>query len=106
MARYARLKSNAKRRGTDFCLDKLDFLIWFQGQDKVCHYCGTTLNTNGRREEQISVDRKDNIIGYTLENIVLSCQQCNTIKGNIFTESEMLEIAEKYLKPKMEVRCG
>ena len=101
IARYGRLKSNAKKRGTEFTLDKLDFIIWFQGKDKVCYYCGIGLNTNGNRETQISVDRKDNSIGYTLDNIELCCQRCNTIKGNVFTAEEMIEIADKYLKPKM-----
>jgi len=106
IARYGRLKSNAKKRGTEFNLDKLDFLIWFQGSEKTCHYCGVALNTNGHREEQISVDRMDNSQGYVIENMVLCCQQCNTIKGNIFTENEMIEIADKYLKPKMEACSG
>lgn len=106
MARYTRLKSNAKKRNTEFLLDKLEFLIWLEGQELVCHYCNVSLNTNGARAEQLSIDRKDNTIGYTLENIVLCCQMCNTIKGNIFTEQEMIEVAEKYLKPKMGVVCG
>lgn len=106
MARYTRLKSNAKRRGTEFLLDKLEFLIWFGEQEKLCYYCGISLTTDGNRAEQLSVDRKDNLIGYTLENIALCCQRCNTIKGDIFTEQEMVEIAERYLKPKMEVLYG
>lgn len=101
MARYTRLKSNAKRCGTEFLLDKLEFLVWFQNKEKVCYYCGVSLNTNGNREAQISVDRKDNGVGYTHANIELSCQRCNTIKGNIFTENEMMEIAERYIKPKL-----
>ena len=100
MARYTRLKSNAKRRGTEFLLDKLEFLIWLEKQERVCHYCGVSLNTNGGRASQLSVDRADNTIGYTLGNIVLCCQMCNTIKGNIFTEQEMVEIPDKYIKLK------
>ncbi len=101
VARYGRLKSNAKKRGTDFNLDKLGFLIWFQDNEKVCYYCGIQLNTNGYRGEQLSVDRKDNSIGYEMDNIVLCCQRCNTIKGNIFTADEMAKIANEYIKPKL-----
>ena len=102
MARYSRLKSNARKRGTEFLLDKLEFLLWLEKQEKVCYYCGISLNTDGNRGEQLSVDRKDNLVGYTFENIALCCQRCNTIKGDIFTEQEMAEIAEKYIKPKLE----
>ncbi len=82
----------------DYIKDNLGRLWW----DKVCYYCGIGLSTNGNRAAQISVDRKDNSIGYTIENIELCCQRCNTIKGNIFTAEEMSEIAHKYIKPKLQ----
>lgn len=45
-----------------------------------------------------SIDRKDNNKGYIMGNITLACKRCNIIKGKWFTEQEMLEIADRYLK--------
>ena len=100
---YARLKNNAKRRGTEFNLTQVEFLQWLECQTLSCHYCGLLLNENGHRSGSQSIDRKDNSVGYQIDNITLCCNQCNTIKSSLFTEQEMLEIADKYIKPKLGV---
>ena len=41
-------------------------------------------------------------VGYTPDNIAMCCMPCNSVKSNIFTEQEMLEIADKYIKPKRQ----
>ena len=99
-ARYTRLKSNAKRRGTGFFLGRDEFIAWLNNQERGCHYCGVELNTEYKRSTQLTVDRKNNAYGYSVDNIVLSCWRCNSIKSDVFTEDEMIEIGEKYLKYK------
>ena len=51
---------------------------------------------------QLSIDCKDNDLGYTIDNIVLACDRCNFIKSNIFTYEEMCFIGENLIKPKWE----
>ncbi len=69
--RFARYKHAARKRGLDFSLtfEKFNELIH---QD--CHYCGRGNPTKG-------VDRKDNLKGYTLQNAVPCCWDCNNAKG-------------------------
>lgn len=84
-----------------------EFVAWFKNQPLVCHYCKqplimTSLDNpfggakNNRRENQLTVDRKNNDLPYMLDNIVLCCRRCNMIKGKWFSEKQMLEIASRY----------
>jgi hypothetical protein len=50
-----------------------------------CHYCKFTPHENGTW-----LDRVDSAGHYTLDNVVPCCGLCNVIKGNQFTEEEML----------------
>lgn len=50
----------------------------------------------------LSIDRKYNELGYTIDNLCLACNRCNTVKGNTFTYDEMVEIGHNYIKPKRE----
>ena|SRR5208283_6064290 len=43
-----------------------------------CSYCGTT-----RKEIAIGLDRKDNKLGHTDENVVASCVRCNLVRGTM-----------------------
>jgi 5-methylcytosine-specific restriction endonuclease McrA len=95
--RYDRLRTNAKRHGFPWpAFTSAEFVEWFLKQKNRCHYCGIQLTDGGLTK--INIDRKDNSHGYTLENIALSCKKCNLIKGAWFTELEMLDIANKYLR--------
>jgi len=53
-----------------------------------CHYCKGVLNSTG-----IGLDRKDNFIGYTSDNVVPYCRQCNMVKNDFFTYDEMMLLA-------------
>lgn len=60
-----------------------------------CHYCNDKIEwksytPNKSREWKYYLDRKDNNIGYTKDNCVVCCTQCNYIKGNRFTYEEFL----------------
>jgi len=41
------------------------------------------------------IDRKDNDVGYTIENSVPCCYRHNRIKSNLFTFEEMMDIARR-----------
>lgn len=72
-AKYKVYMAGAGRRNLSFELTFDDFmLIW----DKPCHYCGTAIHG-------IGIDRKNNKIGYTLNNVVSCCTKCNFMKRNI-----------------------
>ncbi len=99
--RWVGLKTKNNHK-VDFTSD--EFVNWFNSQKLVCHYCGRVLTQGGKRKaSSLSIDRKNNAIHYTLENIVLSCTSCNAIKSDMFNEKEMLEIAERYIKPKLVI---
>lgn len=45
-------------------------------------------------KNRLTIDRKNNNGNYCIDNIVLACYRCNTIKGDFFTEQEMLKIGK------------
>ena len=51
-----------------------------------CVYCGAT--------ERIEIDRKDSSLGYTVDNTCSACRRCNTIKNDVVSYREMIEIAK------------
>jgi len=103
--RYTILKGNAKKtRFPHITFTSAEFVQWLVLQGNSCHYCGIQLTNSSLTKSNI--DRRDNNKGFTLDNMVLSCKKCNIIKSSWFTESEMLEIVNKYLKPKMSLPEG
>lgn len=76
IAKYSIYKSSAKKRGYEFNLTKEYFLSLVV--DAICHYC--------RDSEFIGVDRLKNDIGYTIDNTVSCCSQCNYMKKSSSVE--------------------
>jgi hypothetical protein len=78
------------------------FLAWIRGLPaRRCTYCGIDesllrlLNlrtTIGRTLERLGLDRVDNDGGYTLDNIVLCCFECNSAKNSNLSSEEMLAV--------------
>ena len=104
---YVSLRNRGRK---DFDLKKEDFIEWYNKQEGKCSYCKLTLEEirklpppynrkNGLNK--FSIDRKDNNLGYTIENITLSCFTCNTIKNNFLTYEEMLKIGKDIIEPKL-----
>lgn len=98
---YRILKGSAIKRNlsVDFKIEV--FIKWYNNQEQKCYYCNRTLNEIKRdikernvNKNRLSIDRKDNTKGYNLDNIVLACMRCNTIKSSYFTEKEMLKIGK------------
>ena len=101
--RYVLMKGRAKANGWEIT-DWHTFRDWFNGADKRCHYCGVTadaLKETGRTKTSLSVDRKDNKVGYVVDNMALACHRCNNIKSDFFTEADMMKIAE-LIKPRIQ----
>lgn len=61
-----------------------------------CYYCGcppkrTTRSGQNNEDNKIAgIDRKDNAIGYTIDNCVSACWTCNKLK-NVMSDSDFLE---------------
>lgn len=56
------------------CVEKL------QASNMICHYCGEGCNVfyeRVREMSQWSLDRIDNSIGHSADNVVISCLKCN-----------------------------
>lgn len=73
---YNTYKTRAEKKKLEFELtnDEFDNI-----KNKKCYYCHKE-NSNGH---QNGVDRKNNNIGYTIENCVTCCRECNQMKSNM-----------------------
>ena len=96
--KFTKLKLRAKAANIPIDIKMDDFIEWCKRPELKCFYCGRGISfaPQQKRLDNLSIDRRDNNKGYALENIVLSCNRCNLIKGSWFTEGQMLEIAHKY----------
>ncbi|KKK81932.1 hypothetical protein LCGC14_2808480, partial [marine sediment metagenome] len=93
ISRYYTIKRRAGQVGKSFEIEMQVFCDWYDNKPKLCYYCNTELLPNGLKPNSVTIDRKDNKIGYLLDNICLCCTQCNTIKGSWFTSDQMLQLA-------------
>jgi hypothetical protein len=95
---YRLLEKESKRRKIEFNLLTNDFITWYVNQPKICIYCkrieSEALKDCNNKYKRLSIDRKNNNEGYSLNNIGLACYRCNTMKGEIFTYNEMIEIGK------------
>ena len=76
-SRFMRARLKSKNRGRPFALSISD---WCHITDQPCTYCG--LSSTG-------ADRIDNSLGYTLDNILPACGECNRVRGDFFSVEEM-----------------
>jgi hypothetical protein len=69
--KFRSVKSEAKRRGINFSLlfELYETQLW----GKPCHYCGCEIEVTG-------LDRKDSGKGYSRDNVVPCCYDCNSKK--------------------------
>lgn len=81
--RFQRAKYRAGLRGIPWKLTLGQFASLFE---KPCHYCGNPTKPSLGS----GLDRKNSSLGYTRRNVVPACHICNTVKGNVFTEAQML----------------
>lgn len=78
---FAKYRRQAKARGYAWELSSEQF-DELTCQD--CHYCGLPpSNTTHRRQDPFTysgIDRKNNDVGYTTDNVVPCCKTCNFLK--------------------------
>lgn len=55
----------------------------------MCDYCLAPLGKYG-----VGLDRINNSKGYTIDNIVPCCGNCNKLKNNILTRFEMVKVVK------------
>lgn len=89
---YKRLCWQSGKEGKNVTFSFDDFLK-FTKTDR-CHYCGDKIVWHGRNRGRYNLDRKDNAVGYSKENCVVCCKECNYAKNNHFTYDEMLIIGK------------
>jgi transcription initiation factor IIE alpha subunit len=103
---YNELKLH-KRRETAVELTFEEFLEIIK--ERNCHYCGEDLNyeeysrvwgkTNSRAHQ---LDRKNNDLGYTKDNVVTCCWECNRLKSDRFTYEEFIQLSPTLKKIQIE----
>jgi hypothetical protein len=93
---------NRKYKGAPEMLMALEeFCRWRTRTKQTCHYCGISeidIPRVGMKSQvqkavrTMGIDRLDSSLGYSTSNIRPCCFVCNQIKGDRFSESEMMEI--------------
>jgi hypothetical protein len=79
-------KQSARMRGLAWKLSEQEFDVLIKND---CHYCDSRpLNFKKRPTfnggfAYSGIDRKDNVLGYTPENVVPCCWTCNKMKGTL-----------------------
>ena len=105
---YNFMKHDVRKR-KPVLVSKDDFVEWYDRQPKVCVYCGIEEKQLKQVKDsfnnvsiKLTVDCKDNKLGYVKENLVFACRRCNWVKSDFFTYEQMLEIGLKYIKSEWE----
>ena len=90
-----------------FNLERNEFVAWHSKQPKFCRYCDIPeeyiwllKEKYGDITERLTIDCKEDSIGYRIDNLVLCCAKCNLVKQNILTFDEMMYIGQNFIKPK------
>lgn len=108
-AKFNRLLHSASSRGLR-CEITFDDFVCLTLAAKVCEYCGHGLDASeytqhkGQLGKGCNLDRKDNSKGYSLENVVPCCPDCNFSRGNRFSYEEFLIIG-RAIKQVRELRA-
>ena len=97
------------RKRKPFNMEREEFIEWYNVQPKFCVYCGLPESEIKNIDDpfmnasiRLTIDCKDNYRGYDIDNIVLCCRRCNALKNDFMSYEEMLEIGQKYIRPKWE----
>jgi 5'-deoxynucleotidase YfbR-like HD superfamily hydrolase len=89
---YNKLLYKAEKDNHTVTLSYEDYLVFTDTE--TCHYCGAEIywcKTKVRKKaEGHNLDRKDNSLGYSIENCVVCCGDCNRTKGDRYTYDEFM----------------
>ena len=94
-------QKSAKRRNIIWLLTKEEYE---KISNNPCHYCNNLLGKNTLTSW--GLDRKDNSIGYTVDNCVSCCVFCNTVKMNLLTHDEMIKVAQLLINERKVILKG
>jgi hypothetical protein len=93
---------SAKKRCVDFNIDKT---LFKRLTSSSCFYCGdqpsqVTTNGSGCNGHYIynGIDRVNNDIGYTQDNVVPCCKHCNTMKMTLPVDVFLTKITKIYFR--------
>jgi len=96
-------------RAKPFTIKRQEFIAWYNAQELKCVYCNIPekylyliAEKYGSRWERLTIDCKNNDLGYSVDNIVLACDKCNITKNNMLTYEEMKYVGENFIRPKWE----
>ena len=89
---YRRAKQENENRKSRVCKRKFsltyeEFLEFTH--INACHYCGWNIPWIDHNRAPYNLDRKDNQQGYSKDNCVVCCFECNATKGARFSYKEM-----------------
>jgi hypothetical protein len=92
IGKAARRDRSAKAARHEVLFTYEDFLLLTQ--EKQCHYCGSPViwQEYSVRGGASNLDRKDNRLPYTMENVVVCCKRCNIGKNRFFSYEEWKQI--------------
>lgn len=94
---YNKILDSAKKRNISVSLTFFEFMDFMKIEN--CHYCSSDIKwaTSTRDSMAYNLDRKDNSLGYSKENCVVCCGDCNFKKGSRF-EYEEYKVAMKAIQ--------
>lgn len=76
-------KASARNRHQEFSITFEDLERLWNVQNGKCLYTGWTMTTKTKDLTLVSIERKDNSIGYTADNVVLVCWCVNRAKATM-----------------------
>jgi hypothetical protein len=98
---YNVLQYGARKRQITYCT-RGEFITWWTDTPDVCEYCGLAIDEIKQAwpaikgtAYRLSVDRKDNTLGYEVGNMVKACYVCNLMRHRFLSYEE----AKQFLGP-------
>lgn len=86
----AQYRNRCRRRGVEWRLTEQEFVKLTQAN---CAYCGRGPSNKNNAYVYNGIDRRDNSLGYVPGNCATACKECNSIKGEHLSYSEMMAAA-------------
>lgn len=104
---YAAYQYRAAKKGLEFALTREQFKTITSAN---CAYCGTPPTQEVKPNKKVhgaytsnGIDRVDNTVGYSFDNVVPCCYPCNRAKGSMTTKAflEWMQrlVAHQTIKP-------
>jgi hypothetical protein len=94
LKRFMRARRAAKERNLSWSIELLEYKEILKN---CCHYCQSDIS----QETGSGLDRKQNDLGYTADNVLTCCGKCNLSRNENFTVEEWkiaMEAIKKFRK--------